>query len=147
MKKTMIGILTIIFFLAGTGLVFAQMRHHDQDMPQSGMSRMHPSEDQMEWFCPWCGSQENSSINRSRMMRHGWCRGQCPRDKAQNMAPMGKDDAKMLLENYVSANPNLKAGNITEKDDVYVGEIVTKDGSLVEKLEINKKTGWMRRGY
>ena len=40
------------------------------------------------------------------------------------------EEVKTLMNNYVAANPNLKIGKITEKDDVYVGEIVTRDGSL-----------------
>ena len=53
----------------------------------------------------------------------------------------------MLMKNYVAANPNLKIGKITEKDDMYVGEVVTKDGSLVENLEVDKNSCMMRRSY
>ena len=57
------------------------------------------------------------------------------------------EEVKTLMNNYVAANPNLKMGEITEKEDVYVGEIVTRDGSLVEKLVVDKSSGWMKREY
>ena len=35
----------------------------------------------------------------------------------------------------------LKVGKVEATDDSIIAEIVTKDGSLVEKIEFNKKTG------
>ena len=57
-----------------------------------------------------------------------------------------KDSAKKLLENRLafSRNPNLKVGKVVEKGDYFVGEIVTKDNSLVQKLQIDKNTGFTR---
>lgn len=152
MKKMAIIMMATVFFLAGTALVLAQMHQKNE------MQEMHPSEQQMQWFCPWCGSANDQGagsgmmrgqhmMQQSRDMHHGWGRGQCPMGKSGDMAPISKDDANMLMKNYVSGNPNLKIGDIIDKDDVYVGEIVTKDGSPVEKLIINKKTGWMKRTY
>ena len=43
----------------------------------------------------------------------------------------------------VFPNPNLKLGKITEQDEVFEVEIVTKDGSQVDKLLVDKSTGWM----
>ena len=143
----MIIVWTMIFLLTSTGLVLAGMHQEDKKQMQENMQRMHPSEEQMEWFCPWCGADRDGGMDHRRLQKHGWCRGECPKEKSQDMAPLGKDDVRMLMKNYVSANPNLKAGDITEKDDVYVGEIVTKDGSLVEKVVIDKQTGWMKYTY
>jgi len=55
---------------------------------------------------------------------------------------MNAEQARQLAENYVAGNPNLKVGQITEKGDhgAFAATIVTQDGSLVEKLLINKKT-------
>ncbi len=52
-----------------------------------------------------------------------------------------------LLNNYVTrtGNANLKAGEVLEKGDIFEATVVTKDGSLVERLEIDKKTGMFRR--
>ena len=42
-------------------------------------------------------------------------------------------------------NPNIKIGNIEEKDaDTITAEIVTKDGSLVQRLNVDRHTGWMQ---
>lgn len=56
------------------------------------------------------------------------------------------DEVKHMMEHRVdwAGNPNLKVGKVTEKDaDTIVAEIVTKDGSLVRKLNIDRHTGRM----
>jgi hypothetical protein len=55
----------------------------------------------------------------------------------------------MLLENYLknTGNPNLKLGDIGEKEKFYEAEILTKDGSLVDKIQVDKYTGWFRSAY
>ena len=60
--------------------------------------------------------------------------------------PISKDEAKKLLQRYVKStqNPNLKLGKVTEEKNAYMGEITTKDGSPVDKILVNKKTGWMK---
>ena len=59
--------------------------------------------------------------------------------------PLKEDGARTVVENYLQStrNPNLKLGKITEQGDAFEAEIVTKDGSLVDKLRIEKSTGWM----
>jgi hypothetical protein len=59
--------------------------------------------------------------------------------------PIKEEGARTVVENYLQAtrNPNLKLGKITEQGDAFEAEIVTKDGSLVDKLLIDKSTGWM----
>ena len=82
------------------------------------------------------------------MMDQGWGRGQYgPSGGQQQMEPMRKETARDLAENYAAGNPNLKVGEVSEQEDVFVATIVTRDGSLVEKLEIDKNSGWMRRRY
>ena len=44
-------------------------------------------------------------------------------------------------------NPNLKLGKIEEKGNNYQVNIETKEGSLVDKLLVDKNTGWMRSAY
>jgi hypothetical protein len=46
-----------------------------------------------------------------------------------------------------SRNPNLKLGGIEDKGDYFVADILTLDGALVDKLEIDKDTGMMRSAY
>jgi hypothetical protein len=63
--------------------------------------------------------------------------------------PLEEKDAKEIVENYVRStrNPNLKAGKIIDKDTYFEAEILTKDGSLADKLAVDKRTGWMRSIY
>lgn len=54
------------------------------------------------------------------------------------------DEIKGILEARLTMwnNPNLKVGEIKEKDENTISaEIVTKDGSLVQHLEFDRKTG------
>ena len=41
-------------------------------------------------------------------------------------------------------NPNLKLGEVKEEDGSFVADITTKDGSLVDRLRIDKQTGFLR---
>lgn len=55
------------------------------------------------------------------------------------------DEVKGLMERHLAMwnNPNLKVGDVKEKDDAIISaDIVTKDGSLVEHLEFDRKTGF-----
>lgn len=67
----------------------------------------------------------------------------------QESKPLTEKDVKAMLENYVQStrNPNLKLGKITEKDQYFEAEIVTKDNSLVDKIIVDKQTGWTRSIY
>ena len=58
-------------------------------------------------------------------------------------------DVRHMMEHRLRwmNNPNLKLGNIDEKDaDTITADIVTKDGSLVQRLNVNRHTGWMEPG-
>ncbi|MBW2120677.1 MAG: hypothetical protein JRH07_02375 [Deltaproteobacteria bacterium] len=63
--------------------------------------------------------------------------------------PMGKSDAEGILKNHLDSlrNPNLKLGKIEDRGDVFEADIVTKDGSLVDRLLVDKNTGWVRSVY
>ncbi|MCJ7663853.1 MAG: hypothetical protein MUO24_06395 [Desulfobacterales bacterium] len=67
----------------------------------------------------------------------------------QERKPLTEKDVKAMLENYVQStrNPNLKLGKITEKDHYFEAEILTKDNALVDKILVDKQTGWMRSTY
>jgi hypothetical protein len=67
----------------------------------------------------------------------------------QERKPLTEKDVKAMVENYVQStrNPNLKPGKITDKDQYFEAEIVTKDNSLVDKILVDKQTGWMRSIY
>ena len=57
------------------------------------------------------------------------------------------DDVRDMLERRLAwqGNPNVKLGKVEEKDsDAILAEIVTQDGSLVERLEVDRRSGWTR---
>ncbi len=47
----------------------------------------------------------------------------------------------------VGVNPNLKIGKVTLKGQVFLIEIRTKDGSLVDQYQVDAKTGQVRSSY
>jgi hypothetical protein len=63
--------------------------------------------------------------------------------------PLNENQAKEMVENYLEAtrNPNLKLGKIADKGYAFEADIVTKDGSLVNKVLVDKNTGWMQSAY
>ena len=93
------------------------------------------------------------------MMGRGMGPGMMQRDRGmepqyepqyqEKQKPVEEKDARAILENYLRStrNPNLKLGKVTEKDNYFEAEILTKDGSLVDTLAVDKRTGWMRSIY
>jgi hypothetical protein len=84
----------------------------------------------------------------------GWGYGYAPPYYAppwqqEREKPLDKDEAKTTVENYLkwSRNPNLKLGNIEDKGDYFEAEIVTKEGSLVNKLDVDKDSKFMQSVY
>lgn len=63
--------------------------------------------------------------------------------------PLTKDTATQILQSYVArtGNPNLKLSEVTETDTTFEGKIVTKDGSLVQNLVVDKATGWVHQSF
>jgi hypothetical protein len=63
--------------------------------------------------------------------------------------PLDEKGAKGILENYLrrTRNPNLKLGKITEQGNYFEAEIVTKEGSLVDKILVDRDTGRIRSIY
>jgi|GEM_PF-474788 len=60
---------------------------------------------------------------------------------------MSKADVRLQLEQWALwyGNPDLKVGRIIVKDqDTFVAEIVTKNNLVLQLIEINRRTGWMR---
>ena len=101
-------------------------------------------------YCPYCGSYLGPSggygMGRGMM---GWEYQGYGSQYQPLEKPLQKKDAAAMVENYVQSthNPNLKLGKIAEKDYYFEAEIVTKDNSLVDKILVDKQTGWMRSIY
>jgi hypothetical protein len=75
----------------------------------------------------------------------GMHRGWGPGFGSQGNLNLSTDDVKNYLERTMR-NPNLKIGEVKEKDDdTIVADILTKDkDGLVQRLEINRKTGYFQ---
>jgi hypothetical protein len=80
------------------------------------------------WYCPWRGQQTGPPV-------------------AKPGQPLTADQAKTMVEQNIADNPNLKSGKVSERDGVYEVEVVTKNGSLVDKVQVNRQTGWFRSAY
>ena len=65
----------------------------------------------------------------------------------QPQKPVTKSDAESMLQNYVSRNPNLKVGTVQDEGNSFEANVTTKDGSLVNKLFVDKDTGRIRSEY
>jgi len=56
------------------------------------------------------------------------------------------DDVRQMMEYRLRwmDNPNIKLGKVEVSDtDTITAEIVTQDGSLVERLKVDRHTGWI----
>jgi hypothetical protein len=122
-----------------------------------------------DWRCPWCGGYGRGRMRRGHgrgmgpgMMHRGPDRGwggdpgmrgpgygRDTRRFGGQPEPLNKDQARLLVENYLRnrRNPNLKVGDVADKEEVFEATIVTQDGALVDKLKVDKETGWFRSVY
>jgi len=60
---------------------------------------------------------------------------------------MSKFDAQMALRNYVTRNPDLQLGSIRDKGNTFEADVIGKDRSLVNRIIVEKDTGWIRSIY
>lgn len=59
-------------------------------------------------------------------------------------APSGEisvENVRDVLEQMVRSNPNLKVGNVAKQDGEITAEVVTQDGSLVNRFRVDPNTG------
>jgi hypothetical protein len=58
-------------------------------------------------------------------------------------------DVITMMESYLQGirNPNLKLGEIKDKDAYFEVQIVTKNNVLVDTILVDKQTGWVRSIY
>ena len=100
------------------------------------------------------GQQGQMPMMGHGMMGHGMCSGMMGQGQGMGpgmMQPLRQDltaaDVQHMMEHRLSwqGNPNVKVGTVEEKDDdTIVAEIVTQDGSLVQRLEVDRHTGRMQ---
>ena len=67
----------------------------------------------------------------------------------QPQKPLNENQAKEMVENYLQStrNPNLKLGKIEDRGNAFEATIVTQNGSLVNKILVDKDTGWLHSAY
>ena len=73
----------------------------------------------------------------------------CPMVRAAVGKELSVEDVTEILEHRLDmwGNDRLKLGPVTEQgEDAIAGEIVTKDGSLVERLVFDRRSGRVSRG-
>jgi len=82
--------------------------------------------------------------------------GMGPGMMGQGMAPgamqplarnLETSDVERMMNSWLAwqRNPNLQLGKVEAKGEyIFVVEIVTQNGSLVQRYEVNRQTGWMR---
>ncbi len=162
--KRIIFIIAVLFIMAA----FHLSQVTAQPMGPGMMGPGYGYQQQESWnYCPFCGGYIGPGsgyrmgpgmIGRGYGMGPGMMGPQYgpqydPRYQGpqyqQPQKPMDENDAKELLENYLQStrNPNLKLGNIEDKGNSFEAEIQTKDGSLVDRIIVDKRTGWMRSIY
>lgn len=89
--------------------------------------------------------QEQNMFEECEEMMEGVTDG-----KQQAGEALTQEDAVSIVEGYLKKinNPNLKVGEVERTaDEDYLVEIVTRDGSLVDKLEVNRFSGWIHSIY
>jgi hypothetical protein len=78
------------------------------------------------------------------MMDPGWMHG----PTAHADLDLSADDVRARLERNLAwhGNKRLKVGEVKEADDdTIIAEIVTIDGSLVQRFAVDRHTGWTKR--
>jgi hypothetical protein len=129
--------------------------------PGSGFNQAQQS----GWYCPYCGDYHGGYGMGPGMMGYGMGPGMMGYGGGYGMMGPGygynqqyqqpqrtitEKDAKGIVENYLNStrNPNLKLGKIKDEGPAFEVDIVTKsNGSLVDKILVNKNTGWLRSAY
>jgi hypothetical protein len=136
----------IALFIMAIGIIQADARRDRDDKQATGDTWDY-------WVCPWCGGSQNyEDGERDPLWYHNyWEKGLIGKEPKSHEIenPITIDQAKSVLESYIafSENPNIRLGKIKEYDDYFEAEIVTKDGSLVDIVTIDKKTGGIESIY
>jgi hypothetical protein len=156
-------ILTLVLVLV-VGVAF----YSQEAKAQMGPGMMGPDYDG-DAYSPNCGQyggpRGGYGMGRGMMGRgYGMDRGMMRRGYGMGPGMMGpgnydrygeapqeleETDAKTIVENYLKSmrNPNLKLGKIKVGGNFFEVEVVTKENSLVDKLIVDKYSGWMRSVY
>ncbi len=132
-------------------------RHMEQEMRHHGMMDeghgMEPGRGYGGMLGgPMMAPDEDHGMGPGMMMGPDAMMGRSPYGMGRDMgrplpSDLSTDDVRHMMEHQLEwmGNPNLKLGDVKETEEgEIVAEIVTQDGSLVQRLEIDKHTGGMR---
>ena len=158
MKKSIVfGLAVVAAVMLGLGSSYAQPMGPGMMGQRGGYGPGYGPPQQGGWYCPRGGGWGMGP----GMMGRGWSGygmgpgmmgpgyyGYGPQYQ-QPQKPLNENQAKEMVENYLQStrNPNLKLGKIEDKGYAFEANIVTKDGSLVNKVLVDKNTGWMQSAY
>ncbi|MGC8491140.1 MAG: hypothetical protein ACP5SH_05315 [Syntrophobacteraceae bacterium] len=139
MKKTL-SILSMLFVMS----VFApQLLYAQQQAGPPGPG----------WYCPnrmmgggYGRMGQGMGAGMGQGMGRGMCRGMGPAVRLNAGKPLTEDQAKLLLQNYIASREvaGLKLGAISDKGNLFEAVITNNSGVPVEKVQVDKKTGWFK---
>ncbi len=139
MKKfALIGAIVALGLVAGLPGLYAQQwgcpwmaqsgsgHHGMMNCPWMGQGTAQYTQD--GWFCPYLA---------------GWG---CVGMQGRQGVPLTREKAAQLLQDYLRANdnPNLKLGDVTEKGNLFEAPILTQDGAVVDRIQVDRNT-WLFR--
>ena len=159
-KSIVIGLAVVVAVMLGLGSLYAQPMGPGMMGQGGGRAPGYGPPPQGGWYSPNCGRWQGGGYGMgSGMMGPGYGYHMGPGmmgpgygygpQYQQPQKPLEKSDVETMVKNYLASvrNPNLKLGKIEEKGSVFEADIVTKDNSLVNKVLVDKNTGWMRSAY
>ena len=146
MKRVLsISIAAAFLLVFGLGMVHAQQAGNTYSGQGQGGRGHAYNTASGGWHCPWMG--HGSMMQDRGDMGCGMRETGGVRQSTDRL--LTKDQAEQMMQNYVRYlnNPNLKAGDVADKGEFFESTVVTKEGSLVEKIQIDKSTGSFRNVY
>ena len=137
-------ILLMFLFLTLASNIYA--RRDSDDM-------RYPGGNDNPWVCSWCINDHGygnggMGINGYQDYFNNY-RMDFENKTPRLEEPVTMDQARHLVDNYIylSGDTDLKHGRIVEKDNEFDTEIMTKDGSPLGMLVINKQTGEIKSPF
>ena len=137
-----IASLTAVLVLAAAGYAFAQ----GGMMGSQGGGMMGPGMMGQGGMMGGSGGGMGGMMGMMRMMSE--C-GRMMEASPVSAEPVTKERAEAIVKQYLTnlRNPNLKTGKVVEETAGFVVEVTTKDGALVDKIVVDKRTGHARSIY
>ncbi len=147
-RKALKATAAVAALLLGTALVAAPTLAHGPGGPGGQGDRggygMHSGQFGPGMMGGYGPGMQGSQMGPGMMGYGPGAQGDCPFNKASLDEDLTVESVTKFLEQRLShmGNERLKVGEVTAKDDdTIVAEIVTVDGSLVQKLEFDRDTG------